>query len=122
MKIAVCGLLVIALALVAFADTNVSGKWSGTFTPESGDGGSAYLVLKQTGAEITGTAGPDESQQWPITSGKMQNNKLTADVQSPDGDTYKVSLVLEGDHLKGDVEVHHGADKMMAKLDVTRVK
>jgi hypothetical protein len=110
------------LAGLALAD-DVSGKWSGSFTPEGHDASNAFLVLKQNGSEITGTAGPDENQQWTISKGKIEGNKVTAEVPSPDGPVYKLSMVLEGDHLKGDVTADNpGGGALTAKIDLTKVK
>lgn len=119
MRLLACMLLLAGLAL---AD-DVSGKWSGSFTPEGHDAGNAYLVLKQNGSEVTGTAGPDENQQWTISKGKIEGNKVTAEVPSPDGPVYKLSMVLEGDHLKGDVTgTNQNGENISAKIDLTRVK
>jgi opacity protein-like surface antigen len=120
-KIFVCTLMIAALALAAMA-ADVSGKWSGTFTPEGQDAGNAYLVLKQSGTTLTGTAGPDENQQWPISSGKIEGNKLSGQVTSPDGATYKFTLTLDGEHIKGPVEANAGGQTIKGMLDVTRAK
>jgi opacity protein-like surface antigen len=121
MKILVCTLIVAALAMTAMA-ADVSGKWSGTFTPEGQDAGNAYMVLKQSGTTLTGSAGPDENQQWPISGGKVEGNKLSGQVTSPDGATYKFSLMLEGEHIKGNVEANAGGQSIKGLLDVTRAK
>lgn len=121
-------LLSLALCLaLAFAATaaDVSGKWSGTFTPESGgDNGSAYVILKQTGAKLTGSGGPDENDQWPGLQGTVDGNKVTFEVKSTeDGTVYKGTLVLDGDHLNGDVEfTTPDGQSGKAKLNLTRVK
>jgi hypothetical protein len=119
MRLLACMLLLAGLA----AADDVSGKWSGTFTPDGRDASNAYLVLKQNGGELTGTAGPDENQQWTISKGKVEGNIITAEVPSPDGPVYKLSMVLEGDHLKGDVTASNpDGGNMTGKIDLTRVK
>jgi len=117
-----CSLLSVALALTAAA-ADVSGKWSGTFTPETGDGGSAYVILKQSGSTITGTGGPDANNQWPGLQGKSDGNKVTFEVKSADdGTIFKCTLVLDGDHLNGDVESTTPDGQLgKAKLNLTRV-
>lgn len=121
-KIAVCGFLVIAMAFAATA-ADVTGKWSGTFTPESGENGSAFVILKQTGTAITGTGGPDENQQWPDLKGTIHGDKVTLEVKSTsDGTLYKCDLVLAGDHLKGAVLATSGGQTLKAAMDVQRVK
>jgi hypothetical protein len=113
---------VFLFAGLALAD-DATGKWSGTFTPEGRDASGAYLVLKQSGAEVTGTAGPDENQQWTISKGKIDGNKVTAEVTRPEGIVYKLTMILEGDHRKGDVTatLPDGA-AIAGKIDLTRVR
>jgi len=124
MKVFLCFALLTALAITAAAaDVNVTGKWSGTFSPEGQDQSSAYMILKQSGTTITGTAGPDEGEQWQITKGKIQGGKMTAEVQSPDGAVYQVDMVVvDADHIKGDVTFTQGGQTMKGKLEVSRVK
>jgi hypothetical protein len=107
--------------LAAAAD--VSGKWSGSFTPETGDGGSAYLVLTQSGAKLTGSGGPDASTQWPGLEGAIDGNKVTFQVKSADdGTVYKGTLVFDGDHLNGDVQfTTPDGQAIKAKVELTRV-
>ena len=114
--------LIFTLALCASA-ADFSGKWSGTFKAETGDAGSAYLVLKQSGNRITGSGGPDADTQWPGLTGTITGSKLSFQVTSADNGTiYKCSLVLEGDHLKGEVLfTRPEAQEMKATLDLTRV-
>jgi hypothetical protein len=114
-------ILALALAVAAMA-ADVSGDWSGTFTPEGMDTGTAYLKLKQSGSTLSGTAGPEASQQWPITNGKVDGNTLTGITTSPEGAVYKFILTVDGDHITGNIDVSAGGQSMKAKLDVKRVK
>jgi hypothetical protein len=119
--ILVCLLVTAALAVAASA-ADISGKWSGSFTPENGDGGSAYLILKQSGTKLTGSGGPDATEQWPGLQGTVSGNKVSFQVKSTtDGTLYKCDLVLDGDHLKGDVTLTSAdGTSGKAKLDLTR--
>lgn len=121
MKKLACLLVAAALFAVAAA-ADVSGKWSGTFSPESGDQSSAYLVLKQSGSTVTGTAGPDADTQWTIKEGKIDGNKLTIEVTNPDDNTvYKCTLTLDPHHMTGDVEATMQGQTIKGKLDVTKI-
>lgn len=117
------GLLMITLAFSANA-ADLTGKWSGTFTPETGDASSAYLIVMQSGNRITGSGGPDADTQWPGLTGAITGNKVSFQVTSTeDGTVYKCSLVLEGDHLKGEVLfTPPQGQEMKGTLDITRVK
>lgn len=121
MKTLVCTLLIAFCAITALA-ADVTGKWSGTFTPDGGEPQPAYMILKQSGTTLSGSGGPDENQQWPIENGKVDGNKMTGSVKDPDGNIYTVDLVLDGDHLKGVVTMSHDGQAMKAKMDVARVK
>jgi len=121
MKTLVC--LLLFATLVSFAASpDVSGKWSGSFTPESGDGGTAYLILKQNGSAITGTAGPSVDQQWAIQSAKISGSTITMEVKDPDsGAVYKCTMTLSGKKMTGDVDVAVGGQNVKGKLDLTKV-
>jgi hypothetical protein len=118
----VCCLLFSVAALLA----DVSGKWSGSFDITGPDGqtkpDTAFLILKQDGAKITGSAGPTEDHQMDIKTGKMEGDKIALEVVLEDGGILTFDLALEADHIKGDVKGMMGEEKMTAKLDVTRVK
>jgi len=117
----VCFLLAVATAAIAMG-ADVTGKWTGTFVPEGGDSQPAMLVLSQNGTAITGTAGPDESQQFPIQTGKIEGDKVVVEISPTEGALYRIELVLDGDHLKGDITAKRGDQTMKAKIDVARVK
>ena len=123
MKRIFCLLLLAALAVSA-AGTGVTGKWTGTFvinTPGGPQEEKAFLVLQQSGNELTGTAGPEEAKQFPITDGKVDGNKLNFKVQS-DGPLFSWALVLEDEHLKGDLTATLQDETLTGKFDATRVK
>ena len=114
--------LLLLMVLAAFAASpDVSGKWSGTFTPETGDPGTAYAILKQAGDTLTGTAGPSENEQWAIDTGKIAGNKVTIEVKDPNNAVYKCSLTLNGKKLSGEVELTAGTQTIKAKLELTKV-
>jgi len=121
MKTLVVALLVAVFAMTALA-ADVSGKWTGSFAAEGQDPSNAYVILKQTGTSVTGSAGPDEGQQWPLTNGKLVGNKLTGEVSSPEGMVFKLDLTLDGDRISGDVAMIHEGQTVKGKLDITRVK
>ena len=122
MKLLGCSLLMAALAMAAAA-ADVTGTWSGSLKgagPDGQDGG-VTLVLKQAGSEITGTAGPTADHQMPIQKGKIEGGKIALEVAVGDG-TFKFDLILEGEHIKGDVNGSMGDHSITAKVDVTRAK
>ena len=124
MKLLTAVLLSLVLALGASA-ADISGTWSGTMKITGPDGQSqddtVHMVLKQDGGKLTGTAGPNASEQLPIDKGVVEGNKVTMEVAIPNG-AFKFDMALEGDHLKGDVTMSASGQTMKAKMDATRAK
>src|ERR1700688_3103869 len=106
MKTLICLVLLSALTLSAGA---LTGKWSGKFDITNSNGGrkpdEAYMTLKLDGTNVTGTAGPNEGQQWAIRKGKLEASKLTFEVlmeeDGGDSGTLVFDLVFDGDTLRG---------------------
>ena len=124
MKTFLC-MLLLAVFARATTEQDVTGKWSGSFAPVGPNGDSkestAFLVLKQNGTEITGTAGPNEGEQFPIEKGKIEGNKITLEVNHEDH-ILKFALVLADERIKGEATMSSEGQEMKAKLDVVRVK
>ena len=117
------GVLFLAPALMAADD--LTGKWSGSFVITSPDGETkddvAFMDLKQKGAEITGTAGEGPDRQWAIQKGKVEENKVTFEVQT-EGPLIKFELTLVDGHLKGEAKAEHEGKSMKAAVDLQRQK
>jgi hypothetical protein len=112
----------LAIALTAtLAAADVTGTWNGTFTPDGQDAGSAMLVLKQDGDAVSGSAGPNETEQHPIRTGKVQNETVTFEVETPGG-LMKFALTLKGDELTGVITRERDGQTQTAKLAVKRTK
>jgi hypothetical protein len=115
--------------LPALAAEDFTGKWSGQFSGVGPDGNQStepiLLNLVHKGAELTGTAGPAAETQWKILKGKVDGDKLSFEVQAGDaqgGPYVTVTLALAEGHLKGDINMQMGDQKLTGKVDVTRVK
>jgi hypothetical protein len=125
MKTLLLFIVLAALAGMAFADVDVSGKWTGSFNPTGANGetkeSTAVLILKQSGAEITGTVGPNDDEQYPIKNGRIEGNKITLEADH-DGHTLKLELVLAAERLTGEAHMSREGENMKAKIDVSRAK
>ena len=122
MKRFVVALILGAASLLA---GDASGKWSGKVTIETPEGpklDDAYVVLKQDGAALTGTAGKDESEQRAISNGKIEGDMVSFELATSEGSPFKVRMKMEGDALAGDVERDRDGEKMKAKIALKRVK
>jgi hypothetical protein len=114
------------LASFALSAGELTGKWSGSFTATTPSGetkeDSAYLVFKVEGANVTGTAGPNEEKQWAIKNGKLEAGKLTFKVEIDDGRSFTFDLVFDGDTVRGtSVGVDEDGTKISAKVDLKRM-
>lgn len=115
--------LLVALTSLTLAAADATGKWSGNLIISDGDGQPrpAYLVLKQEGVTLTGTAGPDASDQRPIQNGKADNGALTFELAT-DNAVMKFTLTQDGDVISGDVTREREGQTQTAKLSVKRAE
>ena len=117
-----CCFLLTAAAM--FAD--VSGKWSGSFDITGPDGqttaNNAFLDLKQSGDDLTGTGGPNEEHQFAITKGKIDGNDLTFEIKTEDGPSLTFELHLDSEHMLGSAKGDIQGMSITAKLNLSRVK
>jgi hypothetical protein len=101
-------ILIGLLAFVAIVHAaDVTGTWSGTMAMTKGDetkDDSAYLVLKQTGAEITGTIGPNADKRLEITKGTADGNSVYIEAVVEGDNKLVLRLKVDGDKLIGDLK------------------
>jgi hypothetical protein len=123
MRTFLCFLVLAALACAAVADVDVTGKWSGSFVMTGPNGetneGTALLILKQSGMDISGTVGPSEDEQFTIQKGKIEGDKITLEADH-DGHTMKISLVLAADRITGEAHMDADGNVLNAEIDVSR--
>src|SRR5579863_3116535 len=107
----------------------LTGKWSGKFDITNSNGETkpdpAYMSLKLDASTVTGTAGPNEDEQWAIRKGKLEAGKLTFEVvmeeDGGDSGTLVFDLVYDGDTIRGNCTGSgQNGEKMSAKLDLKR--
>lgn len=121
-------LLIAAASVSAFQTkaVDLSGVWTGTFTRSDGNPTGAHLDLKQKGAELTGTAGPDLNEQLAIANGKVTTEKgvtsVAFEVSQPSGILIKFDLKLVDGRLKGKAVASANGEIREATLDVGRAK
>jgi hypothetical protein len=114
---------------VQTAPPNLSGTWAGTFvTTVDGNGPNderLHMVLKQTGAVLTGTAGPEPEHQMDIANGKIKTTNegtvVTFDID-PGGAVVHFQLRLVDGHLKGNAKAEQDGRTFSAVVDAARAK
>ena len=122
-------LLFAASTLSAFQakPADLTGTWTGSLVPETGNPSTAHFALKQKGAELSGTAGPDAERQVDIAKGKVSTVKNVTSVNfeatQPNGILLTFDLKLVEGRLKGSVHmVRPDGEKRDATVDVGRAK
>ena len=102
---------------------DVTGKYSGTVEFQNPNGetrkGAAFLDVKQEGDKLTGVAGPNESETYPIVKGRIEGDTLTFEVTTNDR---LMKLVLKHDNgkLKGEATTDRDGQKMKATLELSK--
>jgi hypothetical protein len=113
-------LMLFAMSLSA---ADLSGKWTGNYDVTVSDGdpmkGRVYMILTQTGDDLTGTIGPDEQQQSRIMKGKIEGDRITFESQT-EGPLMRFDLRLEDGHIRGEANGNMEGTKIRAKLDLAR--
>lgn len=119
MRKLVCCFLLSAIAL--FAD--VTGKWSGTGKAATSDGDAEVMTvsleLKQTGNDVSGTAGTGQSDERYTAKGTLDGDVLKLQVETGDA-TYSVTLTVKEDTMTGEATADQGGAKIKVKLNLKR--
>jgi hypothetical protein len=110
----------LSLALVMGSAADVKGKWDGKITGQRPDGttseDTALLILDQKDSTITGTIGGSETDQHPITSGKIEGTKVTlAAKNTRNGRELSLELTIEEDQMKGTVTMGERQGQIVVK-------
>jgi hypothetical protein len=111
-------------ATAAAAESELSGTWSGSFDIHFADGrvvkDTAWLVLQQTGATVTGTVGPKAESQGPLREGTLSGAELRFVADSTPGKVLKFVLKREGETLAGEARGDIGNDPVRVVIAVKR--
>ncbi len=115
-------LLFSALALAA-DDVNVTGTWAGKAVLTGPDGQSrdsgAFMIFKQEGTTLSGTAGPSEERQVPIEKGKVEGSKVSFAVSGDDA-TFNFTMILENDRLKGEATGSQAGTPLKVTIELAK--
>ncbi len=113
----------VLLSTMCLIAGDVSGRWSGSFKPDQGDDESLplFLILKQDGDKLTGSGGPDESEQHPMQNGRATGDRVTFEVRAGNG-AFILDLKSTGDALTGDLQFKGGNEPRTAKVSLKRAQ
>lgn len=96
--------------------TDVSGVWNGAFRVPDGEHDVPQLfTFKQARGEITGTGGPDSSEQYPVLHGQLANGHLRFEVKSSLRD-FIYDLKQTSNELRGTVVIKGGRAPVTAEV------
>ena len=114
--------IVVLLATGAMA-SELTGTWSGTFKVSGGDHSTPQIIsLKQDGRKLTGSAGPDLGEQYPIENGKIHGDRVTFEVTSGEW-RFSYDLKWSGqDDMKGSLDLKGVNDTRTAVVSLSRTK
>lgn len=110
----------------ARAKENLSGRWVGTFSIENSER-LMQVVLTQSGAVVSGTAGPHSAKQMPIVAGHVARTdggtSVSLQVETEiEGAVMLLELALTDTGLKGTVTFSQNGEKVSGPVELTPVK
>jgi hypothetical protein len=114
--------IVVLCAMVALAG-GVAGTWSGTFKVSGGDHTvPQIIILKQDGNQLTGSAGPDEGEQYPIENGQVEGDLVRFELTSGEW-RFSYDLKRSGpDEMKGNLELKSVGSARTAVVSLRKKK
>jgi hypothetical protein len=117
------GIRAFVLVTVSALAADLTGNWSGSFKVDGGDHSVPQcFTLRQQGKSLSGSGGPDASEQYPIEKGSVEGNQITFQVTTGEWKfTYHLRQ-LSADTLEGDLKLESVNDSRTAKVSLTRVK
>lgn len=100
---------------------DLSGKWSGTFRAAGADHDVPQLfILKQDGSKLTGSGGPDESEQYPIENPRVDDDKVAFEITTGEW-KFSYHLKMSATHLTGNLELTSADSRRTAKVALNKV-
>jgi hypothetical protein len=125
----ICFIFIAATACLLSAQpaADVTGAWAGQLRGHDGGTGAVRIVLKQTGDQISGTAGPSEKQNPPqIYDAKLEGSHLTFAADDSDDSglklTYHFDFTVSGDHMQGKASGRSGDRSWVLDISAERQK
>jgi hypothetical protein len=107
--------------------SDVSGKWSGSIEVADNAGGSSITTpvraeFQQKANLVSGKIGRREDEQAEtIRNGKVDGSKVSFEVSSVETTSaMKFNLVLQGDHLEGEMKGTVDSGEIVGKVRLTR--
>jgi hypothetical protein len=119
MKRTIAVLLLLAMNAMA---GDLTGKWSGSFKADGADHDVQQLfILTQDRNELTGSGGPDESEQYPIANGKVDGDRVRFEITTGEW-KFTYSLKTIDTKMTGDLELESINNRRTAKVILSKAE
>lgn len=120
-------LLIALLTLAASVyAADVTGTWTGPLSMTMGGetrDDTALLVLKQDGAAVTGSIGPNEGRRYDITKGTADGSSFLIEAVVDGDNKIILRLKLEGEKLTGELKAEGpSAPPLTGKMTLEKKK
>ena len=116
-----------ALAVVMLLTMNamagdLTSKWFGSFKVDGSDHDVSQLfIFKQDGNKLTGSGGPDQSEQYPIEDGRVDGDRVRFAITTGEW-KFTYSLRAIDAKLAGDLELRSVDNRRTAKVNLGRAQ
>lgn len=115
---------VFVLCAFSLCAADLTGRWTGTaeVTDPSGKTKreSIYLQLRQSGEQVTGQIGSIGAQEFDISHGKIEGDRVTFVVQPDGADPWSFRLSLSADSLAGDSTATNTGKEVRGRVALKR--
>jgi len=114
---------VVTLLVASATASDLTGKWSGMFKVDGGDHTVPQLfILKQQGKTLTGSGGPNASEQYPIENGGIDGDEARFELTTGEWKfAYDLKQTAPG-ALNGTLKLQSVNDSRNATVSLTRSK
>ena len=115
-------LVVALLFILGLAVGDVSGNWHGSFRVDGGDHDVPQLLtLKEDGAKLTGTGGPDATERYPISNGRVSGDRVTFEITTGDW-KFLYDLKNSGLQMSGKLVLKSANDSRRAEVTLKKAQ
>ena len=114
---------IVTLLVAGAMAGDLTGKWSGTFKVDGGDHTVPQLfILKQQGKTLSGSGGPNASEQYPIENGRIDGDEARFELTTGEWKfAYDLKQTAPG-ALDGTLKLQSVNDSRNAKVSLSRSK
>jgi len=118
--------LALAPAATAAQATDLTGNWNATFTRTAPSGQTQSITFTfhftQKGKVLTGTVGPEAERQWKVEKGVVDGDKVSFQVQQPEGPLRSFTLTHAKARLEGTMKLDFQGQTGEAAVVAERAK